>query len=169
MKAIGFLSYRIYPNGSIENKHGTKLKLHTGAHGYLNANLYLGGKQKTYLLHRLVAGLFIPNPNNLPEVNHIDGNKMNNDVSNLEWCTRSYNIKHGIENGLITVHMKGKSGNKHHRSKTVEQIDDGGNVIAEWGSAREAARETGINYGTISNVLINRGKTAGGYKWGYKQ
>ena len=169
MKVLGFIGYKIYSDGTIKNKHETKLKLHKGTSGYLNANLYVSGKQKTYLLHRLIAGLFIPNPDNKPEVNHINGIKTDNRVENLEWVTRSENIKHGIDNGLITIHMKGKSGTRHHRSKAVFQLDLDNNVIAEYGSAREAARESGVNYGTISNVLINRGNTAGGYKWKYKQ
>ena len=56
--------------------------------------------QKIYLLHRIVAKAWVPNPNNYPEVNHIDGNKLNNNSDNLEWCTRSYNIKHAYANGL---------------------------------------------------------------------
>ena len=65
--------------------------------------------------------------------------------------------------------MKGKTGAKHHRSKAVLQLDKNNNLVNEFGSSREAARETGINYGTISKVLINCGKTAGGYKWKYKE
>ena len=68
--------------------------------GYLCVNLKVHGKQSQKTLHRLVAEAFIPNPNNLPEVNHIDGNKANNHVDNLEWCTRNKNVSHAFRNGL---------------------------------------------------------------------
>ena len=63
------------------------------------------GKPKNWRVHRLVEMLFIPNPSGLTEVNHIDGNKDNNHVSNLEWCTRSHNVKHSFDTGLKTVFM----------------------------------------------------------------
>ena len=58
------------------------------------------GKAKDYKVHRLVAQAFIPNPNNLPQINHIDGNPLNNNVNNLEWCTQKYNVNHAIDNEL---------------------------------------------------------------------
>ena len=61
---------------------------------------------KSVLLHRLVASTFIPNPNNYPEVNHKDGNKLNNSVDNLEWCTRSMNMKHAYEHGFLDNSLK---------------------------------------------------------------
>ena len=68
--------------------------------GYPFVFLSVNGKSKNNMIHRLVATAFIPNPHNLPEVNHIDGNKENNNVSNLEWCTRKENLKHAVDNGL---------------------------------------------------------------------
>ena len=68
--------------------------------GYLFVFLSVNGKAKNRMIHRLVAETFIPNPNGLPEVNHIDGNKENNRVDNLEWCTRRDNLKHAVDNGL---------------------------------------------------------------------
>lgn len=156
--------YKINKDGTVIGKRGNKLKLHMGTSGYIQLNI--GKPTKSYLVHRLVAQLYLPNPSNLPEVNHKDGNKLNNNVENLEWVSRSQNIIHGIYNNLIPSPWKGKLGKYHIRSKRVYQIID--NIIVnEFGSAREASRETGINYGTISNVLIGRGKTAGGYVWKY--
>ena len=74
---------------------GRILNLHTDTGGYLYAQLYLNGKGKNYLVHRMVAQAFIPNPDNLPQVNHKDENKINDCVENLEWCSREYNINYG--------------------------------------------------------------------------
>lgn len=96
------------------------------------------------------------------------GNKLNNNISNLEWCSREYNIQEGFRLGIITPPWLGKTGKNHCRSKSVLQLDLNENIINEFGSAREAARISKVSYGTISNVLINKGKTAGGYIWKYK-
>ena len=69
--------------------------------GYVYVYLYNNGVYKNVRLHKLVAKTFIPNPNNLPQVNHKDGNKLNNHVKNLEWCTASENIKHAYKLGLM--------------------------------------------------------------------
>ena len=159
--------YVINKDGTIYGKRGKLLKLHKCTSGYYQLNI--GKPTKSYLVHRLVAELFIPNPENLPEVNHIDGDKTNNNVKNLEWCTRSQNIQHGTKIGLIPAPWKNKTGSQHIRSKTTLQLNMNDEIVNEFGSAREAARETNINYGTISNVLIGKGKTAGGYKWKYKE
>jgi hypothetical protein len=71
--------------------------------GYKVVNLKVDGEQKNHLVHRLVAEVFIPNPDNKKFVNHINGNKLNNEVSNLEWCTRSENMKHATEIGLADI------------------------------------------------------------------
>lgn len=76
--------------------------------GYLMAHLSKRGKTKTFKIHRLVASAFIPNPDNLPQVNHKDGDKLNNCVDNLEWCTCSYNVKHAYDTGLSMPYWKGK-------------------------------------------------------------
>lgn len=81
--------------GSIEQK---SLRL---LNGYYGTTLHLGGVRTTVKVHRMVAHAFIPNPENKPQVNHIDGNKLNNHVSNLEWCTAKENINHAIDTGLL--------------------------------------------------------------------
>lgn len=83
------------------------LKQHTDKDGYKRVNLYKDSKGKTYKVHRLVAQAFIPNPNNLPEVNHKDENKTNNVVWNLEFCTREYNNNYGSHNEKVSKAMKG--------------------------------------------------------------
>lgn len=72
------------------------MKQHENAEGYKSVGLYIGGKQKRFRVHRLVAIMFIPNPDNKPYVNHIDGDKSNNHANNLEWCTQKENVHHAI-------------------------------------------------------------------------
>jgi hypothetical protein len=86
--------------------------------GYIHVNLCKDGKRKNFWLHRLVASHFIPNPKNRAEVNHIDGNKSNVDVSNLEWVTRSQNIQHAYEKGLIPT--IGQRGGKNPNSNLTD-------------------------------------------------
>ena len=86
--------------------------------GYLIVNLCKNNKSKNYLLHRLVAETFIPNPENKPDINHIDGNKKNNCVNNLEWCTKSENMQHAVKTGLfVPTKFKILVGEKHGNSK----------------------------------------------------
>ncbi len=120
-----------------------------GWHGYVWINLWKNGKSKTHSVHRLVAMAFIENPNEFPAVNHIDGNKKNNTVDNLEWCTNSYNQLHASVNGLIK------------NTKKVKCVDTG----IEYRNSCEAQRRTGISARTIRNVCSGKGNTAGGYKW----
>lgn len=160
-------SYSINENGQLWSNKTNKFMVPSfRKRGYLQYNITFNGKTHTYLAHRLVALRYIPNPDGLPEVNHKDGNKSNNHISNLEWVTKLQNIGHAFENDLVPAPWEGKAGKAHPRSKGVVQLN-GNVVIAEYGSAREAAKLSGICYGTISNVLIGRGNTAGGFYWQY--
>lgn len=87
---------------------------------YWRVGIQINNKRKSFAIHRLVATAFIPNPNNLPQINHKDGNKDNNHVSNLEWCTNSYNQKHAIEKGLKSKATMSR--NCHLRKLTEEQV-----------------------------------------------
>lgn len=111
----------------VKNKNGYRiingkiLKAKLDNHGYLKIGLTKNNKQKFYFIHKLVALTFLPNPNNYPIINHIDGNPLNNYVENLEWCTYSHNIKHAYDNGLkkgIGVEHKGI---KNPKSKLSEK------------------------------------------------
>lgn len=109
--------------------------------GYKKVTLYKNGKGYKKQVHRLVAEAFLPNPNNLEQVNHKDEDKSNNNVNNLEWCSGIYNVNYGT--GIIRQVAK--------RSKKVIQLDLNNDVIAEFNSTQEASRILGISQGLISN------------------
>lgn len=114
----GWEDYSITEDGRIWSHHIEKfLKLQTSPFGYLKIILYKNGKQKNYLVHRLVALTFIPNPDNKSEVNHIDGNKKNNKIENLEWVTSSENQIHSFTNNLQKV----SKGEAHWNSKLTKE------------------------------------------------
>lgn len=142
-------------------KHGKSIQ------GYHNVNLSLNGKSKTCRVHRLVAKTFIPNPNNYPVINHIDGNKDNNSSNNLEWCTQKHNIIQSFKNGQQKPTWKGKKGKLNHLSKKINQYDLNGNFIKQWDSMRDVERELNIVPINISRCCRNIRNKAGGYKWEY--
>lgn len=132
------------------------LKPYKTKKGYLSVSIK---EHKTNrVVHRLVANAFIPNPNNLPQVNHIDGNKTNNRVDNLEWCDNQYNIKHAIRIGLFENKL-------NSIRKPIIQYDKKGNFIKQWNSIAEAEKTLNIRH--ISSVCSNDKyrHSAGGYKW----
>lgn len=133
--------------------------------GYLAVTLYDGnGNKKTCKIHRLVAMAFIPNPNNLPEVNHKDEDKSNNCVDNLEWCTLEYNHNYGTRNQ--------RAGKKNRcnesTSKKIYSIDEYGNV-EYFDSINDAERITGLIHQNIVRTLKGRGKSCDGRKWYYNE
>lgn len=143
---------------------GRVLKQKTNTDGYNQVTLCKDGKEKQYLVHRLVAQAFIPNPNNYPIINHKDENPSNNRVENLEWCTVDYNINYGTCN-----ERKRKSlTNNPKKSKIVLQFTLDGKFIKEYLSVRGAERQTGYGQGNISAVCRGELNQAYGYKWKYK-
>ena len=131
--------------------------------GYLRVALWKDGKNKKHFIHRLVAEHFIENPKKLPEVNHDDGNKQNNHVSNIEWISISENQKHARRNKLFTPNEQGI-----HEKKKVFQINrDTKEVIKVYDSVTEAVLTTGVKH--VSAVCRGERKTVGGYFWRYQE
>ena len=125
---------------------------------YMVVNLCNQG-HKMHSIHRLVALHFIENPYNKPQVNHIDGNKLNCVFTNLEWVTVAENTLHAVNTGLI------KCGYANKRSKPFAQYDLFGNFIKEWPSLQTVKKELGFNYSNIQACFANRAKTAYGFTW----
>ena len=148
-----------FPRPGTRTKKIRILKQTIGKHGYYCVVLYKNGKPKTKIVHRIVAETFINNKNNYNIVNHKDENSLNNNVSNLEWCSQKYNINYG-------------TGNKR-RSDTekiqINQYDLKGNLIKEWKGIIDASKKLKISNGNIVNCCKGKRKTAGGYKWNYKE
>ena len=165
-------------SGKLNSKHfvkGKVFKLQKSHKGYKTVILHKHGKASQKQVHRLVAEAFISNPFNLPQVNHKDTNKENNCVNNLEWITNYDNMQHAMRNGcfgeftdrqrcavmenIIKCHEKQK--------KNVIQLDDFGNIIAEYESIKQAEKETGINNSKITMCCKGKRKHAGGFCWRY--
>lgn len=160
-----------YVNGRNSKRlvKGKLLSLFDDKDGYKLVNLYNNKKIKQFRVHILVAQAFIPNPDNLPFVNHKDMNKQNNNINNLEWCTQSYNVKHAIKNGANTMngfnrHNKNKA---HKKYGFIYQFDKSMNFIAKHYSPLEASKTTGVCARNILQVINHEQgrKQAGGYIW----
>lgn len=136
----------------------------TNKAGYEQVILFKNNISKTFLVHRLVAEAFIPNPNNLPQINHKNCLKTDNRSTNLEWCDATYNINYADR----TKKASSKTRNGV-LSKPVLQYNLKLELIAEYPSTMEAQRQTGFNKGNISNCCLGRQKTAYNFIWKYKE
>ena len=140
--------YAISNKGNVKNlKSGRIIDGAYNSMGYKQIKL----KGKKYYIHRLVALAFIPNPNNLPQVNHIDEVKTNNNVSNLEWCSASYNINYSI----------------YKHSCKINQITKDGELVKTWESSMQIERETDYHQSYIIQCCKGKHKQAYGYRWEY--
>lgn len=152
----GFKNYEVSNLGKVRNiKSGRILKPFPNRGGYLRHRLYGYDKKKNLPLHRIIATAFIDNPDEKPCVNHIDENKLNNDLSNLEWCTVRENIIHGTRTKRVA----------EKNSQKVIQLDLDDNVLNVFKSMVQAERETGALARNISSCCNGKRKSAGGYKW----
>lgn len=153
----GFNNYLISNQGKVINLKSNNIKkCSKDKIGYIHIILFNRNKRKVFYIHRLVAQAFIPNPDNKPQVNHIDGNKLNNNLINLEWCTHSENMKHAFKSGLHSF-----KGERNNLSKLSEK-----QVLAIHGLYL-----SGMTLITLSKIYnVSMGCIKGivyGYNWKY--
>jgi len=160
-----FHQYYVSSCGKVFGCKGNEMKQTVTNRGYKRITLSIDGKEERWSVHRLVALLFVPNPEQKPQVNHIDGNKENNDASNLEWCTASENNKHAFRTGLKKNLVKGKYGKDHIASKPIVCVETG----RVYNCQREVAEELGEDYKWTSHLsrACRYGLLDHGFHWRY--
>lgn len=150
--------YQVSDTGLVKTtKTGRILRPAVSRHGYERVCLFKMDRERRYRVHRLVAMAFIPNPENLPQVNHIDGNKRNNNVSNLEWVTNEENMHHAKEHGLRAGHEKFC---ESRRKRVIATNIKTGEIIV-FESILAAVKGVGTNH--VSAVLKGQRKQSKGY------
>ena len=166
MKEIkGFESYGITEDGNVINlKTGKRLRPFVNSNGYVSAQFTIKGKHFVRLIHRMIAEAFIPNPEAKPYVNHIDGNKLNNSIDNLEWCTAQENTEHAAK--VLKVIPQYEENNRK-RQRPVQGTHPDGTKTEVFPSIRSACNATGANKATLIGVLHGRKKTCRGMTWDY--
>lgn len=159
---LGYVNYMAKKKGtnySCEILAGV-MKGKPNGSGYLQVALSKQGNKKHLYIHRIIASLFVPNPDNKKEVNHIDGDKLNNCFNNLEWVNRLENEQHAWSTGL-----KKMVGKNHFGSKPVIQMDMQGNELKIWDNAHQVKTILGFHNSHISNCCNGKLPHIYGYKW----
>ena len=152
----GYSNYEVSNLGNIRNinyhneKRKQNLKQIKSNRRFMVVSLPYKDGFKSVPIHRLVAETFIPNPDNLPQVNHIDGNRYNNTINNLEWCTSEQNIEHAIKTNLI-------------KCRPIIQYDLQGNIIKEWRSISSACKY--YNDKNIWRAIYSKTHIKNGFIW----
>lgn len=141
--------YQVSDKGQVKSLRRNKIlsPINNGKN-YMAVILTKNGQNKYCKIHRLVVEAFIPNPNNLPQVNHKDENKQNNCVDNLEWCSVEYN-------------------NQYSHNKAIFQKNIKNEIIKKWESITIASKTLNIQRSNINSVCLGKRQFAGGYKWEY--
>lgn len=168
-KPIGYEGYEVSNLGRVKShkydkENGRIMKPYHDTKGYLQIDLPLDGRKRQnrihLFVHRLVAQAFIPNPDNLPQVNHKDANKDNNCVDNLEWCTNEYNSRYGTKSERVAQKTR----------VPIYSVDESGNV-EHFAGLRVAQREMRARFGYAGNIsaaINGRQKTSIGRQWFYE-
>ncbi len=173
----GFVNYKVSRDGEVYSNWSKqwKLKIPVLTKGYKRVQLVAKNRtRKSFTIHRLVALAFIPNPENKPQVNHIDGNKTNNDISNLEWCTASENEIHSHRilgkklSGAVVTHQN-KPGYDSFDGKEVHQYSIDGQYVNSFGSTGEAARSVNGSQGTLYMAISGERKTHKNFRWSFSK
>lgn len=150
-----FEEYFITKTGDVisfrATKSGRKLTSRINSYGYIQFKV----ENQWRSIHRMLAECFIPNPLNLPQINHKDGNKLNNNLDNLEWCTQQYNLKHAMDTGLHAAPPTPIIGEKVGTKEKIYFV------------SQSDAKRAGFNQPNINKCLKGERKTANGYKWRY--
>lgn len=155
--------YQVSNFGNVKSlKCDIILKPNLTRKGYLITSLCKNKIRKAYSIHRLVAKSFIPNIENKPQVNHIDGNKQNNKVTNLEWVTNSENMKHAF-----LTNLRNASGCKNPNSKKINQYDLSNNFIKQWSTISDIVNSQKIDWHKIRKCCRFEIESANGYIWRY--
>ena len=149
--------YSVSTEGEVRKDTTNYILSQSSQQDYKFVGLIINGKQKRMRVHRMVALTFIDNPDNKPYVNHINGNRSDNNVENLEWVTPSENTQHAVNTGLF------KSG----RARAVVQYNLNGEQMATFESASEAARQTGGSQSKITMCCRRQRDSANDYQWRY--
>lgn len=144
-------------NGTIRHQEDKIMSQVVNKSGYIEYQITYNGKHYGRKAHRLVAEAFIPNPENKPQVNHIDGNKTNNNVENLEWATNKENVVHAYKNELY----------KH--VKPILQFNDNGMFIKRWSNAAEITKELGFCKNTILLACNRKNHKTKGFTWIFEE
>ena len=147
-----FPNYKVSSDGKVYNSELSELKQTVNKRGYTMVKLCKNGFQKNCSVHRLVAEAFIPNEENKPEVNHIDGNKLNNTIDNLEWVSRGENQRHAYSIGLRRSYLTNEDRKKGtllgvEKNRKNVRVEETGKIYK---SIRDCARDTGCDVGAIS-------------------
>lgn len=160
-------NYSISNNGNVvNNRNGKILKNVLDKNGYYQVTIFNANKNKrtNCKIHRLVAENFIENKLNKKCVNHKDGNKKNNNINNLEWCTYGENNKHAYDNNLKTTNFSYLKNELHYKTYPILQMRNDV-VVNEFKSQKEAEEKTGIARQNISKVINGKRNMAGGFEW----
>ncbi len=135
---------------------------------YMQVGFHRPGCSKIYHVHRLVAKCFLPNPDNKPQVNHIDGDGRNNHVSNLEWVTERENSIHAWRVLKRKVWHKGNMGKRTPTARAVIQKTSDGEFVRRWDSGSDAVRAYGFDSGGITRTCQGKQTSHKGFKWEYE-
>ena len=149
----GHPRYEISEDGTIRNRQNGKIKRqYIGSTGYYMVSFSYGNKSNPHRVHRLLALCFIPNPSKLPHINHIDGNKTNNDLENLQWVTHEDNMKHAFATGLVN-----NSGEKNGQAKlNPDKVREIKQLLAIGVSQQKIANSFSVSRSCIQGIKKQR-------------